>query len=59
MRARAMCVRSLRANHGNISSCFFGWVFRSLVLPFGYKLSTWLHQRLYMMPVGFFRKSEV
>ena len=27
------------------------------MLPFGYKLSTWLHQRLYMMPVGFFRES--
>ena len=26
------------------------------MLPFGYKLSTWLHQRLYMMPVGFFRE---
>ena len=27
------------------------------MLPFGYKLSTWLHQRLYMIPVGFFRES--
>ena len=49
----------LRANYGNLCSCFFGWVFRSLVLPFGYKLSTWLHQRLHMIPVGFFRKSGV